>query len=87
MAATARFGPSGTSGRGGDRWSARTHPNLSWGLTRLAAFEAADGSLWFGARTDWSPERGHKGGILRFDGETWTHHTPTEAPPNSLLKK
>ena len=79
-AATARFGPAGAPGVGAGQWSMRTHPDLSWSTTRLAAFEAADGSLWFGARTGRSRERGHKGGILRFDGEVWTHYTPPEAP-------
>ena len=65
-AATARF----------DRkvWSRQTHPKLSWSIDERAVFESADGVLWFGAHVDLSSEKGHLGGMLQFDGETWTHH-------------
>ena len=72
LAATARFD--------GKRWgSLKTHPELSHDIDRLAAFEAADGSLWFGAAVNRIAERGQLGGVLRFDGKRWTHDTPPEA--------
>jgi len=70
VAATARFN--------GTRWEVREHPDLAHSISWLAGFEDSDGSLWFGARTNLEPEKGHKGGLLRFDGKTWKHFTPPE---------
>ena len=67
-AATAHF--NGTS------WTLQTHPNFSWGIDRRASFESTDGTLWFGAANP-IRERGHRGGLLRFNGE-WTHLPPPE---------
>ncbi|MBK8877013.1 MAG: response regulator [Haliscomenobacter sp.] len=48
------------------RWHTITHPRLSWGIDYRAIFEAADGSLWFGASVDIDPEKGHQAGILHL---------------------
>ena len=71
-AATARFD--------GKRWHLQTHPRLSWGVEPGVVYEAADGSLWFGAGqdTDKFRERGYLGGVLRYNERGWTHHTPPD---------
>ena len=70
-AATARFD--------GTRWSLQTHPRLSWSISTGAVCESEDGSLWFGAAQP-SRLKGALGGVLKFDGEIWTHYPPPEAP-------
>ncbi len=69
-AATARFD--------GRRWSLQTHPRLSRVIFPNAVYESLDGALWFGAGG--IRERGQLGGVLRFEGRTWEHYTPPEAP-------
>ncbi len=69
-AATGRFD--------GKRWSLKTHPELSRRIDRRAVYESSDGALWFGTGGIAIP--GHLGGVLRFDGKTWTHYAPPEAP-------
>ncbi|MCZ6633256.1 MAG: ATP-binding protein, partial [bacterium] len=72
VAATGRFD--------GSRWSLETHPELSWSVGIKAVFASPDGSLWFGASVIQAADRGHKGGILRFNGQTWTHFSPPTVP-------
>ncbi len=77
-AATARFD--------GTHWHRQVHPKLSYSIDRRAVYESADGSLWFGAAVEWpvfADERGFQGGVLKFDGETWTHYPPGEVPFSS----
>jgi ligand-binding sensor domain-containing protein len=64
----------------GQRWSLQTHPLHSSGIHRNALYESSDGALWFGIAGGPDRERGQLGGVLRFDGKTWTHYTPPEAP-------
>jgi signal transduction histidine kinase len=66
IAATARFD--------GEKWIRETHPDFSWGIDWRAAFEASDGSLWFGAAVDSSGPKQHRDGILQFRNGTWMHH-------------
>jgi hypothetical protein len=68
-AATARFD--------GRNWSLQAHPQLSSRIWRVC--ESSDGALWFGAVSR-IPERDHVGGVLRFDGQSWTHFKPPEVP-------
>jgi len=70
MAATARFE--------GRSWSLKTHPRLSWAAA--AGYAALDGSVWFGAAVNWRREEGHVGGVVRYDGQTWRHDRPPDAP-------
>ena len=76
--------PSGAEGlrAGGARWELKVHPRLSWGIDPQGAHVASDGAVWFGGAVDPEPERGHLGGVLRFDPlqAGWTHYTPAEAP-------
>jgi len=67
-AATAQFD--------GARWSLQTHPRLSG---NTGGMEALDGSLWFRSGFP-DPRQGQVGGVLRFDGQAWTHFTPPDAP-------
>ena len=67
-AATARFN--------GSKWVLQTHPRLSWGIGYRAVYASSDSSLWFGAEVDRFPDRGQIGGILQFNGQAWTHHSP-----------
>jgi hypothetical protein len=73
-AATSRFD--------GIRWTTTTHPRLSWGIERRAAYKASDGSLWFGAGVDsWQlPERGYQGGVIHYVDGKWTHQPSPAAP-------
>ncbi len=65
-AATARFD--------GQKWTRYVHDDFAWGVDWRAAFEAADGSVWFGASVDSSGPRQHRDGLLRFRAGVWTHH-------------
>ncbi|MEZ4828426.1 MAG: helix-turn-helix domain-containing protein [Bacteroidia bacterium] len=56
IAATALFS--------GERWEMDLHPTLSWGIDYRAAFEAADGSIWFGSSVDHVEQKGHQGGVI-----------------------
>ena len=73
-AATARFD--------GKRWSRQTHPKLSWGIDHKTVYQASDGAVWFGGATNPERKQGALGGVLRFGGQTWTHHAPPGAPPS-----
>ncbi len=79
-AATARFDPSASSGQGGTKWSLQTHPQLSSSIHPWGIYESADGGVWFSAWVGIFQERGQLGGLLRFNGKTWDHYTPPEAP-------
>lgn len=59
------------------QWHLKIHPHLSERILR--AYEASDGTLWFGAYSVRS-SKGHLGGVLQFDGQTWTHYKPSLAP-------
>lgn len=50
----------------GKIWRKQIHPKLGWNLDRRAAFEAYDGSLWFGSASDILVEKGQVGGIVRY---------------------
>ena len=75
IAATARFD--------GTKWSVQTHPELSWNIYPGGRLGASDGSVWFSSGSHYFSERGQLGGLLRFDGEAWTHYVPPEAPPSA----
>lgn len=64
----------------GHRWVRKLHNTLSWSIDMRSVYAAANGDLWFGAIVDPQAERGHQGGVLRFDGSHWTHYTPPDAP-------
>lgn len=49
-----------------DEWKMMLHPKLSWGIDYRACYESKDGSLWFGCGVDIQLDRGHKGGVVRF---------------------
>jgi len=49
-----------------DKWVMTTHPELSWGMDYRGCYEASDGSVWFGCGVDIQSDRGHKGGVVRF---------------------
>ncbi|MDP4195302.1 MAG: response regulator [Bacteroidota bacterium] len=50
----------------GKQWRKQIHPKLGWGIERRAAFEAMDGSLWFGSSSDIFTEKGQLGGLVRY---------------------
>lgn len=50
----------------GERWQRHLHPSLSWGFDWRAAFEANDGSLWFGVSPDYDVQKGQRGGLVRY---------------------
>jgi signal transduction histidine kinase/AraC-like DNA-binding protein/ligand-binding sensor domain-containing protein len=50
----------------GERWRLHMHPTLSWSFDWRAAFEAKDGSLWFGVCPDFIVEKGQRGGLVRY---------------------
>ena len=68
----------------GTQWFLKTHPQLCWGIEARSVFEAADGTIWFGAADD--RRVGELGGVLRFDPKVqpekiaWTHYVPPEVP-------
>ena len=72
VAATARLD--------GSEWVLKRHPHLSWSIDPRAVYEAYDGSVWFAAAVDWwlYGDRNFLGGVVVFDGTTWTHHTPPD---------
>jgi signal transduction histidine kinase/ligand-binding sensor domain-containing protein len=65
-AATAQFD--------GRKWIRHSHDDFSWGVDARGVFEAADGSMWFGAAVDSSGPKQHRAGILQFRDGTWIHH-------------
>ncbi len=50
----------------GKKWTKQLHPTLGWGIDRRAAFEASDGSLWFGSASDIDIQKGQRGGLVRY---------------------
>jgi signal transduction histidine kinase len=58
----------------GRKWSLLVQENFSWGVDWRAAFEAADGSLWFGAAVDSFETRNQMAGLLQFRNGRWIHH-------------
>ncbi|MEZ5044800.1 MAG: response regulator [Saprospiraceae bacterium] len=61
------------------KWHRQLHPTLSWGIDYRAVFEAANGSLWFGAGVDFFKSKGQLGGVLQLQDPTaseftWIHH-------------
>ncbi|HKK60922.1 MAG TPA: two-component regulator propeller domain-containing protein, partial [Bacteroidales bacterium] len=48
------------------KWKMMKHPELSWGMDYRSSYEANDGSVWFGCGVDIQLDRGHKGGVVRF---------------------
>lgn len=48
------------------KWYKQLHPELSWGIDYRAVFEAADGSLWFGASVDAETDKGQLSGVLEL---------------------
>ncbi len=64
-AATARFD--------GESWDMMKHFGIP-ALQSRSAYQASDGSLWFGG------DVGDVGGVLKVDGMAWTHYKPPEAP-------
>jgi signal transduction histidine kinase/ligand-binding sensor domain-containing protein len=73
-AATARFD--------GRKWTRFIHDDFSWGVDWRAAFEASDGSVWFGAAVDSSGPKNHLAGLLQFWNGQWIHHhQPGRFPP------
>jgi len=50
----------------GDRWQRHFHPSLSWSFEWRAAFEANDGSLWFGVSPDYEVDKGQRGGLVHY---------------------
>ena len=63
----------------GHKWIMQRHPELSWGIDFRSAFQATDGSLWFGA----SPSTyigNYLGGILKCKitengDQHWSHYS------------
>lgn len=57
-----------------EKWHVKTHPKVAIQLHAKATFESQNGDLWFGgAPINFSINQ--VGGLLQFDGQTWTHHT------------
>lgn len=50
----------------GTKWEKQLLPSLGWSIDRRAAFEAHDGSLWFGSSSDINTDKGQKGGLVRY---------------------
>ncbi|MCB9501590.1 MAG: response regulator [Deferribacteres bacterium] len=50
----------------GTKWIKQLHPQLGWCIDRRAGLEAIDGSLWFGSSSDFLPEKGQRGGFVRY---------------------
>jgi ligand-binding sensor domain-containing protein len=67
----------------GKVWTRQLFPQLSWSIDERAVFEAADGSLWFGAAADAITASGQVGGVQHYDpsARVWSHHQP----PSALL--
>lgn len=70
------------------RWEKHLHPRLSWGIDYRAVFEAADGTLWFGASVDHEKDKGQLGGVLQLpqpwqEPLGWIHHVSGE---NGLIQ-
>ncbi len=55
-----------TSFFNGTKWEKQLLPSLGWSIDRRAAFEALDGSLWFGSSSDINTDKGQKGGLVRY---------------------
>jgi len=73
VAATAKFD--------GHHWSRTRHPDLAYSIDWRAAYEASDGSLWFGAAVDTDAPAQYRDGILQFrDGKWIHHHQPGRSP-------
>jgi serine phosphatase RsbU (regulator of sigma subunit)/ligand-binding sensor domain-containing protein len=62
----------------GRQWEVQVFPRLSW--KTMLPFEAPNGHLWVSAGGDFIQERGQLGGLLEYDGSSWTHHEPPAAP-------
>lgn len=67
----------------GKTWHKQLHPYLSWGIDYRAVFEAADGSVWFGASVDAQRDKGQQSGVLRLtigkrNQLKWTHYTSAQ---------
>ena len=76
QAATAQFDPIAKARGENDLWSRQVHPRVSRGIANNAVFEAADGSLWFGAN-DVGQEQ--TGGLLRFGDGGWRYYPGAES--------
>lgn len=65
----------------GEKWTREALPNFAWGIDWRAVFEAADGSMWFGAAVDSSGPKSDRAGLLQFrDGRWLHHHQPGRSP-------
>jgi signal transduction histidine kinase/ligand-binding sensor domain-containing protein len=73
-AAAARFG--------GGTWSLEVHPELGPAIG-TGVFEASNGVLWVGGMGA-GREAGPIGGLLRRDGEAWSHLSPVLGAPRSV---
>lgn len=74
-AATARFD--------GEKWTRDLHPDFSFAIDWRAVFEAADGSLWFGAFVDTDGPARHRDGLLQYRDGAWTHHHQPGRSPHA----
>jgi PAS domain-containing protein len=67
----------------GGKWVRRQFPEVAWSFTNRAAFEAQDGSVWFGGDSPIDAAKGQKGGLVFYtpskgapdDPSAWTHLT------------
>jgi signal transduction histidine kinase/ligand-binding sensor domain-containing protein/DNA-binding response OmpR family regulator len=67
----------------GDRWERHLHPDVSWAFNATGAHVAPDGTLWFAsAGGDWIEGKSYIGGLVSFDGTTWTNYPASAAMPN-----
>ncbi len=65
----------------GRKWTRMLFPRVSWGFTNRAAFEARDGSVWFGSDSPIDASKGEKGGVVQYSPSAgapdnpaaWTH--------------
>jgi serine phosphatase RsbU (regulator of sigma subunit)/ligand-binding sensor domain-containing protein len=62
----------------GSRWELQLHPHLAHGTN--AVYESSAGDLWVGALINWRSDRGHRGGVLRYDGRSWVQFAHPDGP-------
>ncbi|CAH1001639.1 Sensor histidine kinase RcsC [Neolewinella maritima] len=67
----------------GQRWHHQKYSEVSWGFDPRAAFEAHDGSLWFGCSTDFMQTASFRGGVIRLPEprhhkDRYEHHAATQ---------
>ena len=64
----------------GEGWLLKTHPYLSWNIEKRGVYGAPDGALWFSAKYGYTREGDMRGGLLRFQDNTWAHYPARGGP-------